>query len=143
MEEIIYHYETEFDLKDPTAISQWLNDSIEEEDKELGGLNFIFCDDEYLLKVNIEHLNHDYYTDIITFDYCENDLIISDLFISIDRVKDNANTFEVSFEEELHRVMVHGVMHLCGYKDKSEVEAEKMRERENHYLQKLTLSTKK
>ncbi len=140
MEEIIYHYETDFDLKHSEEIGLWLNNSIEEEGKELGQLNYIFCDDEYLLKVNIDHLDHDYYTDIITFDYCENDLIISDLFISIDRIKDNANTYGVPFEEELHRVMVHGIMHLCGYKDKSEGEAEKMREREDHYLHKLTLS---
>ncbi len=140
MEDIIYHYETEFTLNEADNISLWLNASIEEEGKELGELNYIFCDDEYLLKVNIDHLNHDYYTDIITFDYCENDIVISDLFLSIDRIKENAKTYGVLFEEELHRVMIHGVMHLCGYKDKSEEDAEKMRERENHYLQKLTLS---
>lgn len=137
MEEIVYHYETDFKLEESAVISLWLNAAIDEEGMELGELNFIFCDDEYLLKVNIEHLDHDYYTDIITFDYCQDKTVISDLFISVDRVADNAKTYNVTFEEELHRVMVHGVMHLCGYKDKTEEEALKMREKEDHYLNKL------
>lgn len=100
-------------------------------------LNYIFCDDEYLLEINKEHLNHDYYTDIITFDYCDEENTSGDLFISIDRVKDNAKQLNIEFNEELKRVIIHGLLHLIGFKDKTEEDASIMRENENKCLSKL------
>ena len=97
----------------------------------------MFCDDDYLYKLNVEFLNHDTLTDIISFDYTVGNLIQGDIFISIERVKDNANDFNVSFEEELKRVMAHGVLHYCGYKDKTEEESLQMRTKENYYLNSL------
>ena len=99
-----------------------------------GEITIIFCSDDYLLDKNRAYLNHDYYTDIITFDYSENDVVSGDLFISIDRVKDNANTYGISFDNELKRVVYHGILHLCGYKDKTEKDKKEMREKENYYL---------
>jgi rRNA maturation RNase YbeY len=107
------------------------------EDKECGPINLIFCDDEKILEVNKEYLAHDYYTDIITFDYSLNQIISGDLFISIDRVKENADLFSKSFENELMRVVFHGVLHLCGYNDKSEEEISVMRSKEEYYLTQL------
>ena len=107
---------------------------IEDQNKEEGELSLVFCSDDYLLEVNKKHLNHDYYTDIITFDYSEENKISGDLLISIDRVKENAKTFSVSFMHELNRVVIHGVLHLCGYKDKTEEEKKQMRNLENKYL---------
>lgn len=114
----------------------WLNDVILEERHACGEINLIFCSDEHLLKVNKTYLNHDYYTDIVTFDYCEDDLINGDLFISIDRVQENAPKFNASFLSELRRVCVHGVLHLCGYGDKSPEEESMMRTKEQFYLNK-------
>jgi probable rRNA maturation factor len=108
---------------------------IENERKVVGDLCIIFCSDDYLLDMNREHLNHDYYTDIITFDYCVDTSISGDLFISLDRVKDNANDFGVDWLEELLRVVYHGTLHLCGYKDKSNEESKVMRAKENYYLE--------
>ena len=122
---------------DPEFFISWLSDTCSNEGKELEEVNLIFCSDEYLLQKNIEFLQHDYYTDIITFDYCQDDIIMGDLFISKDRVLDNANQNNVSFENELHRVIVHGVLHLCGYKDKSESEEKLMREKEDFYLSRI------
>lgn len=119
---------------DQLSISNWLTQVCDSEDKVLNEVNIIFCSDEYLLKMNIDHLEHDYYTDIITFDYCFDNQIIGDLFISVDRVSDNANSNNVLLFNELSRVMVHGVLHLCGFKDKSPEEATLMRSKENHYL---------
>ena len=99
-----------------------------------GEIMIIFCSDDYLLDKNRDYLNHDYYTDIITFDYSENDVVSGDLFISIDRVKDNAITYGISFDNELKRVVYHGILHLCGYKDKTEKDKKEMREKENYYL---------
>jgi probable rRNA maturation factor len=118
-----------------SIIEVWLSDVCDAEDKELSELNIVFCSDEYLLKKNVEFLNHDYYTDIITFDYCVDSLIVGDLFISIDRVKENAELNHVSVENELYRVLVHGVLHLCGYKDKSEDDEIMMRYKEGFYLE--------
>jgi rRNA maturation RNase YbeY len=101
---------------------------------ELGEISFIFCSDNYLLEVNKQYLNHDYYTDIITFDYVENNIISGDLFISVDRVKENADIFKTEFKTELFRVIFHGVLHLTGYNDKTEDERKIMREKENYYL---------
>jgi probable rRNA maturation factor len=119
---------------DQVSVSNWLSDVCNSEDKVLNELNIIFCSDEHLLKMNIDHLEHDYYTDIITFDYCFDNQIIGDLFVSVDRVSDNANSNNVLLFNELSRVMVHGVLHLCGFKDKSPEEATLMRSKENHYL---------
>ena len=108
-----------------------------EENKEEGWISLVFCTDEELLQVNKDHLNHDFYTDIITFDYCEGNTISGDLFISTERVAANATEFGVEFEEELARVVFHGLLHLSGYNDKLEEDKAIMRSKENHYLNKL------
>ena len=110
---------------------------ISEESYVLGNITLVFCTDDELLELNKEHLSHDYYTDIITFDFTEGKALGGDLFISVERVKDNAKTLQVSFEEELHRVCYHGVLHLLGYNDKSATEISIMRDKENYYLTKL------
>ena len=104
------------------------------EKKTEGDIVLIFCSDEYLLEINKKHLNHDYYTDIITFDYCVEKIVSGDLYISIDRIKENAKTFNESFINELTRVVIHGVLHLCGYNDKTEADQKIMRNLENKYL---------
>lgn len=115
-------------------LTQWLDNVTQLENKKLGELTLIFTSDDYLLEVNKQYLEHDYYTDIITFDYCEDDYVSGDLFISIDRVKENAQTNNTTFQNELNRVIVHGVLHLCGYNDKSEVDEQLMRQKENQML---------
>jgi len=107
---------------------------INNEKKELGDVSIIFCSDEYLLRINEEYLNHNYYTDIITFDYCENTVISGDLFISLERITENAGKFRTTFNKELYRVIFHGLLHLVGFKDKTDAEQEKMREKEEFYL---------
>jgi rRNA maturation RNase YbeY len=111
-----------------------LTNLLDQESKVLGDISIIFVTDSYLLEMNQKYLNHDYYTDIITFDYCEMNIVSGDLFISIDRVQENADTFNVDLLTELHRVMIHGVLHLCGYKDKTIEEERLMRDLENKYL---------
>ena len=123
-----------FKLKEKTKIKLWIKTIIDKEKHTLGTINYMFCNDDELLEINIKHLNHNTLTDIITFDYTEDKKISSDIFISVDRVLENAKKFEVSFEEELRRVMIHGVLHLCGYKDKSKPDAELMRKKENWAL---------
>ncbi|MBU2020039.1 MAG: rRNA maturation RNase YbeY [Bacteroidetes bacterium] len=118
----------------PDDTELWLVKVLKSFNNSLGDVNFIFCSDDYLLNINKEHLNHDYYTDIITFDYCDGKIVSGDLFISVDRVRDNAENLEIDFLDELHRVMVHGVLHLCGLKDKSENEAAEMRSAEDKAL---------
>ncbi|MFB9056794.1 rRNA maturation RNase YbeY [Mariniflexile ostreae] len=134
---IDYNYETDFELSSEARISTWLTQAILNEGFELGEISYVFCDDEYLHKLNVEFLNHDTLTDVISFDYSVGELIQGDVFISIERVKDNAKTFDVPFEDELHRVIIHGVLHYCGYKDKSKAEADLMRDKENQYLDML------
>lgn len=114
----------------------WIHNVVHEEDAVLEGITYIFCTDDYLLDINQKHLNHDYYTDIISFDYSEDKNIAGDLFISIDRVKDNANSMGISFDEELKRVCVHGVLHLLGYGDKEPEEITLMRDKEDYYIKK-------
>ena len=114
----------------------WLKAVATEESRKLGRINIIFCSDNYLLDVNMKFLQHDYYTDIITFDYCEKDILSGDLFISIDSVRVNADFFGTTFENELDRVIVHGILHLIGYDDHTEEEQKTMRSRENYYLEK-------
>jgi probable rRNA maturation factor len=131
---IEFNYETEFTLENEGAISNWISDVIKSENKKVGEINYIFCDDEYLLQINQEHLQHDFYTDIISFDYTVGNEINGDVFVSVERVKDNALDFNVSFEEELKRVLVHGVLHYCGYKDKSEADVLLMRSKEDEKI---------
>jgi probable rRNA maturation factor len=133
MLELVFEDVICFDLE-ASKILDWYNQVSLQEDKQLGDVTVIFCSDEYLLEVNRQHLDHDYYTDIITFDYSEFPLISGDLFISVDRVKENASDFKVSFEHELHRVIIHGFLHLCGYFDKSEEDELLMRSKENQAL---------
>lgn len=125
--------DTEF-VVDKQQLVEWITTVIESEGKTLVAISFIFCSDDFLLKINQQHLQHDYYTDIITFDYCEGKLTSGDLFISVDRVKENADDLNIRFEDELHRVMVHGVLHLLGYKDKTTKHKAEMTTKENHYL---------
>ena len=136
---ISFAFQTNCSLKKRTILKQWITTIVENNKKEVGEISYIFCSDEQLLEINKEFLNHDYYTDIITFDYSEADVISGDLFISIERIKDNAKTLKTSYQEELHRVIIHGVLHLLGYKDKTEVESENMRKLEDECL--LILST--
>ena len=134
---IQFNYETRFSLSDESELARWIEQVIASEKCTLGEVNYIFCDDDYLHKLNVEFLNHYTLTDIISFDYSLGKTIQGDIYISIERVKDNARDFEVPFTDELHRVMVHGILHYCGYKDKSESESKQMREKENHYLKLL------
>jgi probable rRNA maturation factor len=120
------------DIQEKTK--SWLEFLIVNEDKKPSTINYIFCDDDYLLKVNQDYLQHDYYTDIITFDYVKGKTISGDIFVSLQRISENATQHNTSFENELNRVLAHGVLHLCGYKDKSENDEKLMREKENFYL---------
>ena len=134
---INFFSETEFKLQNEEGIVNWISDAIASEKKTLGEINYIFVSDEYLLNLNKTYLNHNTLTDIITFDNSAGNILHGDIYISVERVQDNAIDFNVSFEEELHRVMIHGVLHLAGYRDKTDKEAEEMRTRENHYLERL------
>ena len=131
-----FQEETDFELKEESIIITWLESVVEAEGQRIEEINFIFCNDEYLLSINKAYLDHDYYTDIITFDNRDNisDHIEADIFVSIDRVKENAQNLNIQFELELSRVMVHGLLHLLGYHDKSEQEILQMREKEEAYL---------
>lgn len=135
---ISFNYETDFILENKNKISIWISKTIQSENFKEGEINYIFCDDAYLHKLNVEFLNHDTLTDIISFDNSIGKTLHGDIFISIERVKDNANDFSSTFTEELHRVIIHGVLHYCGYKDKSEEDANLMRTKENYYLEQLT-----
>jgi probable rRNA maturation factor len=131
---INFNYESDFSLDNEEAVAAWMSQVIESEKKKEGEISYIFCDDEYLHKINVEYLNHDNLTDIISFDYTMGNEISGDIFISVERVQDNANDFKVSFEAELKRVMVHGVLHYCGYKDKGEENELVMRSKEDEKL---------
>ena len=132
---ISFNYETDFELENETQYEDWISRIIESEGFDEGEINYIFCDDEYLRKINVEYLDHDTLTDIISFDYTVGNLIQGDIFVSIERVKDNANDFNVSFDEELKRVLSHGVLHYCGYKDKSPEDEALMRSKEEEKMQ--------
>ena len=134
---ISFNYETEFKLESEERISKWIVDTISSENHKLEEINYVFCDDEYLHKLNVEFLNHDTLTDIISFDYSVGKIIQGDIFISIERVKDNAIDFNTTFKNELNRVIIHGVLHYCGFKDKTEGDAKIMRDKENQYLKAL------
>ena len=131
---ITYNYESDFQLENEEFFSEWIEQVVLSEDKMLGEVNYIFCDDEYLHKINVEYLDHDTLTDIISFDYSEGNLVQGDIFISVERVADNASDFDVPFNEELKRVMIHGILHYCGYKDKSENDEKLMRSKEDEKI---------
>lgn len=131
---INFNYETDFELPNETAISTWLSRVILSENKSEGEINYIFCDDNYLLQINQQYLNHDTLTDVISFDYSLGNELSGDIFISTERVQDNANDYKVAFAEELNRVMVHGVLHYCGFKDKTEEDELFMRNKEEEKL---------
>jgi rRNA maturation RNase YbeY len=126
--------EITFTLRHKVNIKAWIKQVIESEKKVLGQINFVFTSDEEVLKANVQFLKHHTYTDIITFDYCNGSLVNGDILISVERVADNAKKFKVDFENELKRVMIHGVLHLCGYKDKKPSDAKKMRQMEDLWL---------
>lgn len=123
-----------FEFKDKLSNNRWLRFVASSEVKKLGGINIIFCSDNYILDVNMKYLQHDYFTDIITFDYCEGDVLNGDLFISIDSVRENSVFYGTQFTDELLRVIVHGILHLIGYDDHSEEEIKLMRSKEDYYL---------
>ena len=123
-----------FDLPDKNALVSWIKSAIENEQKKMGNITYIFCSDEYLWNMNKQFLNHDYYTDIITFDYVKDNVISGDLFISYDRIKDNAEKFNVLRETELLRVMIHGVLHLVGYDDLTDEDEIEIHKREDFFL---------
>ena len=133
--EINFFYETDFSLVGENVFKKWIIEIIESEYKQNGDINFIFCDDEYLHSINLKYLDHDTLTDIISFDYTEGDTISGDIFISIERVKENAEEVSTRFSDELKRVMSHGVLHFCGYKDKTERESDLMRRKEEEKMQ--------
>lgn len=134
---ISFNLETEFDLDNVANKSNWLSSVITNENYKVGEINFIFCDDDFLLKLNQDYLNHNTYTDIISFDYRVGKELHGDIYISVDRVKENAKIYEVEFDHELSRVMIHGVLHFCGYKDKTKEEVSAMRDKENFYLSQI------
>jgi len=127
----------DFKLKQPLKVKAWLSKTILSEKKKEGKISYVFVSDEDLLKINKEFLKHDSYTDIITFDYAEEKQLHAEIFISIDRVRENAEKLKIEFESELRRVMVHGVLHLCGYKDKKKEEKELMRKKESAALKRF------
>ena len=131
---ISFNYESDFSLEQEEVYASWVETIVESENKILGEISYIFCDDEYLHTINMQYLNHDTLTDIISFDYTEGDIISGDIFVSIERVEDNAKDFNVPFDEELKRVLAHGVLHYCGYKDKSDEDVLLMRTKEEEKI---------
>lgn len=122
---------------DFSIIEKWIEDTLSNEEMEAGEINIINCSDEFLLEINKKHLNHDYYTDVITFDYVIDNIVSGDIYISEDRIVDNATEFDSSSTNEFLRVVIHGILHLCGYKDGTKVEKEEMRCKENYYLKRI------
>lgn len=131
---ISFNYETSFKLVRKSDYSKWLSLVIQSEGKKEGDINYIFCDDDFLIEINQQYLNHNTLTDIISFDYSVGNELHGDVFISVQRVRENAIEFDVAFEEELKRVMVHGVLHYCGYKDKSAKDEKEMRLKEDEKI---------
>ena len=131
---ITINLQNDFTLYKEKPVLKWIEYVLHLENKELGEINYVFCNDKYLLKINIKELKHNTLTDIISLDYTVNDLISGDIYISTERIMDNAALFDVNFSDELHRVMIHGVLHYCGYNDKTTKEKEIMRSKEDYYL---------
>ena len=134
---VIFNYETEFEISNESQIQQWISNCITSYGYTEGEINYIFCDDEYLIKLNVEFLEHDTFTDVISFDYTLGKLISGDIFISVERVKENALNFNQLFEDELNRVIIHGILHYIGFTDKSDDEKVIMRSEEEKCLSKL------
>lgn len=138
MSQLPIHFFSEdisFTLKEKNKVRNWIKNTIRSEGKKLKELNFIFCSDAYLLEINKQYLNHDTFTDIVTFDNSESpDLIIGDVFISIERTRENASKYKVAEKDELHRIIIHGTLHLIGYKDKTKSDKSLMTEKEDHHL---------
>ena len=131
---IDFSYQNDFSLEDDHKISLWLSSIINAENKVVGDLGYVFCNDDFLHSINVEFLNHDTLTDVISFDYTEGTIINGEIYISTERVLENAQTLNVSFYDELDRVMAHGILHFCGHGDKSDDDKTRMRVLENHYL---------
>ena len=130
-----FNEDTKFVFKPRLLNNRWLKTVAGSEMRRIGDVNIIFCSDNYILDVNVKYLGHDYFTDIITFDYCEKNILSGDLFISIDSVRENASFYGTEFEDELNRVIVHGLLHLIGYDDHTEGDIAQMRSKEDYYLQ--------
>lgn len=135
---IEFHFEDVAEFPVTTETISWLENLLQNEEKKTGKIVYIFCSDEYLLEVNRKYLNHDYYTDIITFDYVKGKTVSGDIFVSLPRIFENAEMHNTSTDKELHRVLAHGLLHLSGYRDKSEEEQIIMRGKEDFYLAKRT-----
>lgn len=129
-----YFQDTDFKFRDRRKTNEWLKLAAESEIRRIGNISIIFCSDNYVLDINQKYLQHDYFTDIITFDYCEEDRLSGDLFISVDSVRENSVEFGTEFMDELNRVIIHGLLHLVGYDDHTEKDIKLMRSRENYYL---------
>ncbi len=134
---LFFTHEIKFTLKQKSLLKPWIENVLKQHKKKLNSLTYVFCSDDYLLEINQGFLQHDFYTDIITFDYSSKTEVESEIYISIDRVKENASVLKVPFEQELHRVMVHGVLHLCGMKDKTKAQQADMRAEEDKQLKQL------
>lgn len=132
-------YETDFEISEDQQWIDWIVESMKNEGKTIEELNYIFCDDEYLLEINKQYLDHDYYTDVIGFDNSVEDELMGDIFISVERIKDNATQNNVSFENELARIMIHGILHFAGYLDKDPEDKELMTSKEDQYLATFSL----
>ena len=124
----------DFELENESKVKKWISAVVNAQNRRVGNINYLFCDDAYLININRTYLNHDTYTDIITFDYVEGNVVSGDIMISVERVKENATLFSTTFEQELHRVVIHGVLHLLGQADKTDEEAMEMRKKEEAAL---------
>ena len=133
---ISFNYETQFKLENTEQLSEWISNTIAEENCKEGEINYIFCTDDYLHKLNVDFLDHDTLTDVISFDYSVGKELHGDIYISVDRVEENASDFNVAFRDEIARVIIHGVLHYCGYKDKTDADEKEMRSKEDYYLAK-------
>lgn len=131
---IDFNYLLDFELTEEKELASWLQFVLDQEDRDLGEVSYIFCNDDYLLDINNKHLKHNTLTDIISFDYSLGKVVSGDVYISVDRVRENARINDVAFRDELHRVMAHGILHYIGYKDKSEDDKSEMRSKEDYYL---------
>lgn len=129
-----FFQDTDFSFRDRRRTNQWLRIAAESEIRRLGEISVIFCSDNYILDINQKYLGHDYFTDIITFDYCEGDRLSGDLFISVDSVRENSIEFGTEFKDELNRVIIHGLLHLVGYDDHTDADVKIMRSKEDYYL---------
>lgn len=134
---ISFFYETDFKINKPRTWKNWIKESAANEGFKIGDINYIFCDDEYLLQINKDYLQHDYYTDVIGFQYSEGKELSGDIYISVTRIEDNAEQNQIDFKSELARVVIHGILHFMNYKDKTDQEAKKMRDLESHYITKI------